>query len=170
MKREKNPRAEEAKRLITDYGAGKRLADRDVCSRTLNPSEYTQLLAVLEDDETLNAIFVDDVRHDYTVDNRRKNNKRLGQFVVWIPTTFHELLSEKIEDAIKDWRENDWETHGVSHRLYLETRAENDKKDPNLSYKYEDENEELEYQELVLEVGWSEKSDELEKKCKLYIE
>ncbi|KAI8949999.1 hypothetical protein F4801DRAFT_374391 [Xylaria longipes] len=194
-KRKKNPRVEEAKKLIRDYGAGKRLANQDVSKRTLYLGEYRQLLGEIEDDETLKTVFETDLKYDYTADNKGKNNKRLKQFVVRMPTAFHELLSQNIEKAILLWLEaiqkkqancstkrcpgpqcTDGHTTAMAKRIegYRSTSVHNsdlaecDKKDPDLSYQYEDE--ESEYPGLVVEVGWSQSSDKLEKKCKWYIE
>ncbi|KAI1734003.1 hypothetical protein F4680DRAFT_439719 [Xylaria scruposa] len=196
-KRKKNRRVEEVKKLVRDHDAGRRLANQDVSCRTLYLGEYRQLLADVERDGDLKTIFETDLRYDYTADNRGKNNKRLNQFVVRMPTAFHELLSESIDDFIKEWRFGlkakkaqctaklcsgpkcaDCINLQIAQRLkgYRSTSvansdlAEADKKDPDLSYKYEEKKDKPRYPGLVVEVGWSQRSDDLEKKCKWYIE
>ncbi|KAI1358840.1 hypothetical protein F5Y08DRAFT_350406 [Xylaria arbuscula] len=193
QKKRKNRRVERAKQLIRDYGDGERLANRETSSRTLYLSEYRQLLEEIGDDDTLKNIIVTNkgLRYDYTADNKGKNNRRSKQFVVRMPTSFHERLADEIDEAIKHWRDaiiegrarcgpgmcsgqycTNHNTTEVAKKLKGQRSesvsnselAESDKKDPDLSYALE------ERPGLVVEIGWAQKSSDLQKKCKWYIE
>ncbi|KAI3341790.1 hypothetical protein F4824DRAFT_513593 [Ustulina deusta] len=190
-KRKKNRRVERAKQLIRDYGNGERPANREVLSRTLYLGEYRQLLQEIGDDSTLNNTFENELRYDYTADNRGKNNRRSKQFVVRMPTAFHERLSDEIDEAIKGWKiairegraqcgtgmcSGQYCTHGRTKEIAKNLKGhrseplnnseleESDKKDPDLSYELE------EWPGLVVEIGSSQKSFDLRKKCEWYIE
>ncbi|KAI0440208.1 hypothetical protein F4803DRAFT_528230 [Xylaria telfairii] len=213
-KRKKNRRVENAKKVIRDYGNGKRSANLELSRHTLYLSEYRQLLEEIEEDDTLKIPLDNGLRYDYTVNNRGTSNKQSKQFVVRMPTAFHERLSEAIDDAIKDWRKDVREckaqcvtgtcsgqycTHHrtieiaenlMGHRsesVHASELKESDKKDPDLSYAvegydtYDDESGDdgvdnnqsdsniLEWPALVVEIGWSQTSSELQKKCEWYI-
>lgn len=164
QRRKKNRRVERAKQLIRDYGNGERIANGELASCTLYVGEYRQLLEEISDDDTLSIIFSSDLRYDYTADNRGKNQKRSKQFAVRMPTSFHERISDEIDEAIKDWKSDiakgraqcgtgicsgqyctDKHTREIAknlkgHRsesLNNSEKKESDKKDPDLSYELE---------------------------------
>ncbi|GAP88744.1 hypothetical protein SAMD00023353_1201630 [Rosellinia necatrix] len=214
-KRKKNRRVERAKQLIRDYGNGERPANREASGCTLYLSEYRQLLEEISDDDALNYTFMDELRYDYTADNRGKNNTRVQQFVVRTPTAFHERIAGKLQVAIIGWKvaieegraqcgtgacpgqyctddhtkeiAKNLEPHG-SESVKNSQLAESDKKDPDLSYKLEgydigddkpdnsqldnghSDGNLLEWPGLVVEIGWSQNSSDLRKKCEWYIE
>ncbi|KAI1421527.1 hypothetical protein F5Y12DRAFT_800851 [Xylaria sp. FL1777] len=211
-KKKKSRRVERAKQLIRDYKNGERPANQEASSCTLYLGEYRQLLQEIDDDDTLNATFENELRYDCTADNRSKNNKRSKQFVIRMPTSFQERLSDEIDEAIKGWKiaitknrvqcgtgtcSGQYCTHDGTkeiaknlkgHRSESVNNSESDKKDPDLSYELEgyntdddksddDESDKdhldgnvLEWPGLVVEIGWSQKSSDLRKKCEWYIE
>lgn len=112
-----------------------------------------------------------------------------------MPTKFHQYLSEGINTAIIVRKKlvrtgkaecgvgecrgrycKDPHTKEIARGLNGQGRdtvkssaeAESDKKDPDLSYKYDYPRSK--FPGLVVEVGWSQKSSDLHKKCKWYIE
>ncbi|KAI1345654.1 hypothetical protein F5Y01DRAFT_323007 [Xylaria sp. FL0043] len=186
QKKKTSPRVENVKRLIRAYDRGHRLNGRDLATRTLYLNEYRQLLDEIRNDAEL---------YDYTADNRDKNNKRKKQLAVRMPTSFHEYLAERINRAVIVQQElvltgkaecgtgeclgpycKDSHTKDIAQKLQLQghhtikssAEAESDKKDPDLSYKFDYPRSK--FPGLVVEVGWSQKSSDLHKKCKWYIE
>ncbi|KAJ8124924.1 hypothetical protein O1611_g8716 [Lasiodiplodia mahajangana] len=203
-KRKKNPRVERVKKSIRDYGGGRRLANRDIAYYTLYLAEYRQLLEDIRNDEDLKYIFDNELRYEYTADNRGKNNKREKQFAIRMPTYIHEFLLDEIDTVMKVRREairrgaalcearlctrprcTNGNTRSLAERLLgyrngiikpslTTSRNEKDEKSPDLSYRYSDGKLSSDgvgkNPGLVIEVGWSQKSSELKKKCEWYIE
>ncbi|TGJ78457.1 hypothetical protein E0Z10_g10303 [Xylaria hypoxylon] len=169
-------RVESAKQLIRAYDKGHRLIGQDISRRTLYLDEYKQLLDEIKDDTELLTIYNDKLRYDYTVDNRGKNNKREKQLAV----PRRELVKMgKVECGVGKCRGKyckDPHTKEIAQGLHGKGRgtvkssaeAESDRKDPDLSYKYNYPRSK--FPGLVVEVGWSQKSPDLHKKCKWYIE
>ncbi|KAI1365261.1 hypothetical protein F5Y08DRAFT_352976 [Xylaria arbuscula] len=100
-KREKDRRVQRAKQLIIDYDNGWQPANKDTSGCTLYLDEYRQLLRDAKNDSDLNALLKDDIRYDYTVNNRGRGNKRANQFEIRMPTKIHEWLSHEIDRSIK---------------------------------------------------------------------
>ncbi|KAI0534280.1 hypothetical protein GGR58DRAFT_483450 [Xylaria digitata] len=195
QKNKNNPRVERVKKLIRAYDEGHRLLGQEVSRRTLYLNEYRQLLEDINGNTELSTIYKDNLRYDYIADNRGENNKREKQFSIRMPTKFHEYLSQGINKAIIEQQLlikigraecgigmcrgrycKDFHTKEIAQRLNDQghdtvkgsAEAESDKKDPDLSYKYD--HPRSKFPGLVVEVGWSQKSLDLQKKCKWYIE
>ncbi|KAI0439267.1 hypothetical protein F4803DRAFT_52881 [Xylaria telfairii] len=162
-KREKDRKVQKAKQLIIDYDNDWRPANKDIFGCTLYLDEYRQLLQDAKDDSDLNPLLRDGIRYDYTLNNRGRGNKRANQFEIRMPTKIHEWLSDEIDTPIKELLSNikrgrascresdcstpfctDKNTKTIAERLYSHrsttvrssVEEESDKKDPDLSYGY----------------------------------
>ncbi|KAI0452630.1 hypothetical protein F5B21DRAFT_483083 [Xylaria acuta] len=145
--------------------------------RKLTAHQYGELLRAIQnsEDAELQAFFEDELRFDYT---RSKK-----QFEVRIPTVVHEVVGNKIGTGVENWtaqlqKSVDAKISNAASSVmgtgsadvgFPFAKGESDSKSPDKSFMHKKCKSRCIYPNVVVEVGFSQSSKDLQEKAEAYI-